>query len=262
MKILYEFIPKANFLDLAEEIHDLVDGFNITDSAGGIPAPSATTVACMLKTKYPQKIIIPMLITNYKGPVELAALASVCEAVGIEGVVPDPGDFPRYGYPIKTNKDGGSQIITDREEFERFRRSTGPAEEVRDFLRNIIKIKKLKLGCLLTSRRSVEEAFIRIRDSWDFYFFLRLEEESLLKSKELALKCKELGKSLYPYFVVETPRNKKILEKIGWPSTTTLERAEEFVHKLKDIIEGIISTCLGDLEADKELLQKLQKFRD
>jgi hypothetical protein len=78
MKVLYEFIPKSNFLELAEEIKDLLDGWNITDSASGIPAPSATAVACTLKTKYPEKIALPMLITNYKGPVEIGAVARAC----------------------------------------------------------------------------------------------------------------------------------------------------------------------------------------
>lgn len=261
MKILYEFIPRPNFLDLAEELRELVDGFNITDSAGGIPAPSSTAVACVLKTKFPQKLIIPMLITNYKGPVEIGAVASVCEGVGIDGMVPDPGDAPKYGYPIRTRRDGTCEILTEREEIERFRRNTGPAEEVREFLRNIIKIKKLKLGCLLSSRRSTEEAILRIRDTWDFCFFLRLEEESLVKLKELSLECKSLGKPIYSYFVVETPKNKKILERIGWPSTATLEKAEEFVVKLEGIVDGIIATCLGDIEGDKNLLGKLQRFR-
>jgi len=262
MKIMYEFIPKANFLDLAEEIKDLVDGFNITDSAGGIPAPSATAVACAIKIKYPQKIIIPMLITNYKGPVEIAAAASACEALDIYGMVPDPGDAPKYGYPIRTRRDGTCEMLSDKEEIERFRRATGPAEEVRDFLRNIVKIKKLKLGCLLTSRRPTEEAVARIRDAWDFCLFLRLEKASLPKLKELALECRNLGKPIYPYFVVETPRNKKILERIGWPSTTILEKAEEFLAELQGVVDGIISTCLGDIEADKKLLDKLQKFRE
>ena len=42
MKILYEFIPKLNFVEAAENVKDLIDGFNITDSASGIPAPSGT----------------------------------------------------------------------------------------------------------------------------------------------------------------------------------------------------------------------------
>ncbi|RMG04465.1 MAG: hypothetical protein D6726_03300, partial [Nitrospirae bacterium] len=128
MKILYEFIPKKNFLDLAAEIEGLLDGWNITDSASGIPAPSATAVACTLKTKYPDKIALPMLITNYKGPVEIGAVAKACDAVGIDGMVPDPGDAPRYGHAIRTRKDGNCEILTSEEEFENFRRSTGPAE--------------------------------------------------------------------------------------------------------------------------------------
>lgn len=261
MKVLYEFIPKKNFLELADEIKDLLDGWNITDSASGIPAPSAAAVACTLKTKYPDKIALPMLITNYKGPVEIAAAAKACEAVGIDGMVPDPGDAPRYGYAIKTNRDGSCELLTDPDQFENYRRSTGPAENVRDFLREVAKVNDLKLGCLVTARRPASDAIARIKEPWDFAFFLRLDEESLPKLKEVASECKNLGKAIYPYFVVETAKNKKILERIGWTSTATMENAVEFAKKLEGVVDGIIATCLGDIEGDKELLRVLQEVR-
>lgn len=261
MKVMYEFIPKSNFVELAEELKDQLDGWNITDSASGIPAPSATAVACTLKAKYPDKLSFPMLITNYKGPVEIAAVAKACEAMGIDGMIPDPGDAPKYGHPIRTTKDGNCELLSDPDEFEKFRRSTGPAEEVREFLRNVAKVNNLRLGCLITSRRPVEDAIARIQEPWDFCFFLRLVEEALPKLKEVSSECKRLGKSIYPYFVVETPKNKKILERIGWSPTTTLENAEEFAKRLEGIVDGIIATCLGDLDGDKRLLEVLQKVR-
>jgi hypothetical protein len=262
MKLLYEFVPRLEFLNSAERIKDLVDGWNITDSAGGTPAPSATTVASVLKTKYPDKIAIPMLITNYKGPVEIGAVALAAEAMGVDGMIPDPGDPPKYGHLIRTREDGSNQIISNPDEVGEYRRSTGPAEEVRNFLRNTIKVKKLKIGCLLTARRPVESAIARINEVWDFYFFLRLEEASLPKLKELSAECKRLGKPIYPYFVVETSKNKKSLERIGWPASATMETAEQFVEKLEGVVDGIIPTCLGDAAGDRELLERIQKFRE
>jgi len=37
MKILHEFVPTRKFLKFAEEVKDLVDGWNVTNSAVGIP---------------------------------------------------------------------------------------------------------------------------------------------------------------------------------------------------------------------------------
>ena len=71
MKILHEFVPTRKFLKLAEETKDLVDGWNVTDSAAGVPAPSGTVVSCLLKAKYPDKIVVPIFILHYKGPVEV-----------------------------------------------------------------------------------------------------------------------------------------------------------------------------------------------
>lgn len=261
MKLIYEFIPRLNFIESAEKVKDLVDGWNITDSAGGMPAPSGTSVACVLKQIYPDMIAIPMLITNYKGPVEIGAAVLAAESMGVEGMVPDPGDPPRYGNLIRTRQDGNLELISDPDEVLAYRRSTGPAEDARDFIRNNVKIEKVKFGCLLTARVPAESAIARIQDAWDFCFFLRLEEESLPKLKQIAAECKKLGKPIYPYFVVGTEKNQKTLERIGWPASTTMDNAEKFVGDLEGVVDGIIPTCLGDVNGDMELLEIIQKFR-
>ncbi|MBK5133089.1 hypothetical protein JJE00_01510 [Candidatus Bathyarchaeota archaeon] len=48
---------------------------------------------------------------------------------------------------------------------------------------------------------------------------------------------------------------------IGWPVTTTMDKAEEYAAKLDGLVDGIIATCAGDPKGDLELLGKLQKFR-
>jgi hypothetical protein len=261
MKILYEFIPKLDFVKSAEKVQDLIDGFNITDSASGIPAPSGTAVACVLKKMYPDKITIPMLISNYKGPVELGAAALAAEAMGVDGMLPDPGDPPKYGNLIWTKEDGSCKMLSDPAEILEYRRSTGPAEGVRDYLRNNVNISKMQFGCLLTARVPAEAAIERMKDNWDFGFFLRLEESTVPKLKEIAAECNRLGKPIYPYLVVGTPKNEKILKRIGWPASATMETVEKMVADLEGSVPGVIATCLGFVSSDIELLGKLQKFR-
>jgi len=240
MKILHEFVPTRKFLKLAEEVKDWVDGWNVTDSAAGIPAPSGTAVSCVLKTKYPDKIVIPIFILHYKGPVEVGGLALAADAVGVDGLVLTMGDVPKYGEPIKMLRS---------------------SEEARNFLRTNVRLKNLKLGCLLTARRPVEDSIARVRDDWDFAFFMRLEDKSFPILEQIAKECKRLNKPIYSYFLVKTPKNEEIIKMIGWPVTTTMDQVEDYVAKLEGIVDGIIATCAGDHEGDKELLKKLQKFR-
>jgi len=260
MKLLYEFIPRLSFVESAAKVADLVDGWNITDSAGGRPAPSGTAVACVLKQIYPDKIALPMLIMNYKGAVEIGADALAAEAMGVDGMIPDPGDPPAYGNLIKMAEDGGSELLTDADEILAYRRSLA-SEPVKDYLRNTVKVSKVQLGCLLTARVPAELAIERLKNGWDFCFFLRLEEESVSKLKEIATECKKLGKPIYPYFCVGTEKNKRVLDMIGWPATTDMDGAEDFVARLDGVVDGVIATCLGDAAGDLELLQRLQKFR-
>jgi len=253
MKILHEFVPTRKFLKMAEETKDLVDGWNVTDSAAGIPAPSGTAVGCVLKTKYPDKVVIPIFILNYKGPVEVGALALAAEAVGLDGIAMSMGDEPKYGDPL------------------------GPkywkrTEDARDFLRNEVKIRTLKLGCLLSPRPwrerygvrgfSARDMVERVKTGWDFAFFMRLTEETLPLLAEVSRELKNANIPLYTYFLIETPRNVEILRRIGWSPTTTIDKAVEFAEKLEGLVDGIIATCAGDYQGDLELLKALQKLRE
>ena len=240
MKILNEFVPTRKFLKLAEEIKDLVDGWNVTDSAAGFPAPSGTAVSCVLKSKYPEKEIVPIFILHYKGPVEVGGLALAADVMGVDGLAVTMGDVPKFGEPIKMLKS---------------------SEEARDFLRTNVKLKNLKLGCLLTARRSVEETVERAKGAWDFIYFMRLEDKTFPILEQVAKECKKMNKPIYAYFLVGTPKNVETVKMIGWPVTTTMENVEKTAAKLDGLVDGIIATCAGDAEGDKEMLQKLQKFR-
>ena len=125
MKILNEFVPTRKFLKLAEEVKDLVDGWNVTDSAAGMPAPSGTVVSCVLKTEYPDKLVVPIFILHYKGPVEVGGLALAADAIGLDGLVLTMGDVPEYGEPIKMLKS---------------------SEDALEFLRTNVRLKNLQNG--------------------------------------------------------------------------------------------------------------------
>jgi hypothetical protein len=240
MKILNEFVPTRKFLKLADELKDLVDGWNVTDSAAGFPAASGTVVSCVLKTKYPEKIIVPIFILHYKGPVEVGGLALAADIIGLDGLAVTMGDKPHYGEPIKM---------------------LPSSEAARDFIRTEVKTKNLKLGCLLTARRSIEETLERVREPWDFVYFMRLQDSSFEALKAVSAECKKLNKPLFAYFLVGTAKNVKTVEMIGWPTAATMETVEEKALQLVGLVDGIIATCAGDAEGDKLMLQKLQKFR-
>ncbi len=240
MKVLNEFVPTRKFLKVAEEIKDLVDGWNVTDSAAGFPAASGTAVSCVLKSKYPEKEIVPVFVLHYKGPVEVGGLALAADIMGVDGLAITMGDAPKYGEPIKMLKS---------------------SEEARDFLRTNVKLKNLKLGCLLTARKTLEETLERVRATWDFIYFMRLEDKTFPMLEHIAAECKRLNKPIYAYFLVGTPKNVETVKMIGWPVAATMDTVEEKAAKLEGIVDGIIATCAGDAEGDKEMLQKLQKFR-
>jgi hypothetical protein len=240
MKILNEFVPTRKFLKLADELKDLVDGWNVTDSAAGYPAASGVVVSCLLKNKYPEKYVCPIFILHYKGPVEVGGLALASDIIGLDGLAVTMGDKPKFGEPIKM---------------------LPSSEAARDFIRTNLKTKNLKLGCLLTARRSLDETLARVREPWDFIYFMRLEDKSFDTLKAVSAECKKLNKPLFAYFLVGTEKNVETVKMIGWPTAATMETVEEKASQLVGLVDGIIATCAGDAEGDKLMLQKLQKFR-
>ncbi len=241
MKILNEFVPTRKFLKLADELKDLVDGWNVTDSAAGFPAASGVVVSCLLKNKYPEKYVCPIFILHYKGPVEVGGLALASDIIGLDGLAVTMGDKPKYGEPITMLPN---------------------SEAARDFIRNTVKTKNLKLGCLVTARRTIEETLCRVREPWDFVYFMRLQDSSFEALKAVSAECKKLNKPLFAYFLVGTAKNVETVKMIGWPTAATMETVEEKASQLVGLVDGIIATCAGDAEGDKLMLQKLQKFRN
>jgi len=73
MKILNEFVPTRKFFKLADELKDLVDGWNVTDSAAGFPAPSGVVVSCLLKNKYPENMSVQSSSSTIKAQLKLEA---------------------------------------------------------------------------------------------------------------------------------------------------------------------------------------------
>src|SRR4030042_6688055 len=206
MKILNEFVPTRKFRKLADELKDLVDGWNVTDGAAGFPAPSGVVVSCLLKYKYPEKYVCPIFILKYKGPVEVGGLALASDIIGLDGLAVTMGDNPKFGQPIK--------ILPS-------------SEEARDFIRNSVKTKNLKLGCLLTARRSIEETLQRVREPWDFVYFMRLTDDSFEALKAVSAECKKLNKPLFAYFLVGTAKNIETVKMIGWPTAAPMATVEE-----------------------------------
>src|SRR3972149_9898614 len=129
------------------------------------------------------------------------------------------GVVPKYGAPIKMLKS---------------------SEEARDFLRTNVKLKNIKLGCLLTARRSVEETIERAKGAWDFIYFMRLEDKTFPILEQVAKECKRLNKPIYAYFLVGTPKNVETVKMIGWPVTTTMDHVEEYAAKLEGLVDGKI----------------------
>jgi hypothetical protein len=160
--------------------------------------------------------------------------------MGVNGLAITMGDKPKFGEPITM---------------------LPSSEAARDWLRTNVKLKNIKLGCLLTARRSVEETIARAKGAWDFIYFMRLEDKSFPILEQVAKECKKINKPIYAYFLVGTPNNVETVKMIGWPTAATMDTVVEKAAKLEGLVDGIIATCAGDAEGDKVMLQKLQQFR-
>jgi len=162
-----------------------------------------------------------------------------------------PGDEPRYGEPL------GSKY---------WRRT----EDAKDFLKNEIKIRTTKLGCLLSPRPrrverygtkefNIDDMINRVKSGWDFALFMRLTEETLPALEQLSRGIRELklNVSLYTYVLIGTPRNADTLKQIGWTPTTKPDNVREFLERIDGLVDGVIITAAGDYQGELEVLKKI-----
>ncbi len=209
--------------------HGLVDCFDVPESPLGYPGINSVASCVYLKTRYGICCFAHVRLYDVN-TIALHSLAKAAETFGIDGLVLTMGDRPKIGSTV-------NELNT-----------ISAINSLRERNHNI------RIGALLSLRYTLNDIINRLRISADFFLVLRLSLETLDKYRKVYKIAKDLGKELYPYLIIATDSNRKILSKINQPYIE-INEVEEFLNEIKYYVDGIILSVPLEREKLRNILE-------
>ncbi len=234
-RIIVEVPPtrtREKFLERISIIEKCVKSLDLPDAPLGIPAIHPIALASIALSRGFDTIThLRLYDVNTVGFKELVYAA---KALGVDNLVILHGDKPSEG-----------SIVSDLE-----------SEEAVSIIKKDPVVSSLRIGLLLSLRYPREEVIKRLDSSADFFLVLRAEpgkDYSWIRDE-----AKRRRKKLYAYLIIETSRNKDLIERrLAGQPRCRVERAETCILELLRFFDKIILSLPGDYEFFPNLLGKL-----
>ncbi len=238
MELLVELVPTKRFLEVARAIASYVDGFDIPEAPMGIPRPSSIVIGTVLRQAlgYNYKVIAHVRLSDVN-PVALASLVMGAELAELDGVLITVGDRPAYGTFV-------NQVYTD---------------QAVEFLRNDIGV-RIALGAILSLRYDLNAISSRVRKPFDFFHAMRVSRNNIDMLSRVSEMVSSLGKKLYAYVIVATPRNREFIESKLKQPFIRIDELRDFVDYVKDLVSGVVISCPLDREGRIEAVKLLHRI--
>ncbi len=238
MELLVELVPTKRFLEVARAVASYVDGFDIPEAPMGMPRPNSIIVGTLLRQAlgYDYKVIAHARLGDVN-PVALASLIMGAELAELDGVLITVGDRPAYGTFV-------NQMYTD---------------QAVEFLRNDIGI-RIALGAILSLRYDLNAISSRVRKPFDFFHAMRVSRNSIDVLSRVSEMVSSLGKKLYAYLIVATPRNREFVESELRQPFIEINELRSFVEDIRDLVSGVIVSCPLDREGRIEAVKLLHRI--
>ncbi len=212
---------------------ELSDGVDIPESPLGIPHPNAVAVATYLKGVYGVRVF-PHVRLRDLGEVGLISMAYAARILGIDALVLLQGE-------------GGGRSCSER-----------TTEEAVEYVRSFKGLEELRVGGILTLKYPAEKIVKRGLSSLDFFLVMRYSGALSTELKEVLERIRAAGKKLYVYVLVETERNREVVESIGQPFVKDVD-VPAFVEDAEEFFDGAIISVPKDREGMRMLLEVVRK---
>ncbi len=238
MELLIELVPTRSFMKVARAVASYVDGFDVPEAPMGIPRPSSVVIGTVLRQAlgYGYKVIAHVRLGDVN-PVALASLVMGAEIAELDGVLITVGDRPAYGTFV-------NQMYTDR---------------AVEFLRNDVGV-RISLGAILSLRYDFNAIGSRVRKLFDFFHVIRVSRNSIDALSRVSEMVAALGKKLYTYIIVATPRNREFIESELRQPFIEISELRDFVDYIRDLVSGVIVSCPLDKEGRIEAVKLLHRI--
>ncbi|MEB3860963.1 MAG: methylenetetrahydrofolate reductase [Desulfurococcales archaeon] len=232
MELVAELDGGSGLEEWAVRLSRYYDWLDIPDSPMGKPGPHSLLAACTLQARHGLRVIphVRLYDVTYTG---FKAIAKTLAMTGIRRVVVLRGDPPRRGSRVE---------------------DLAP-EEAMEILRS--KAPQVEVGLLLSMRKEWSMIEERLDQGPDFVLVLHYRAKGWEGMERLAREASRRDVKLIPYLVVTTRRNVSITSRLGNHSLVDESRVPEEAARLGRLVEGILFSAPGDLEALWRIAERL-----
>lgn len=229
LETLFELEPVKRLDELerrVERLDGLVDWVDVPDSPMGKPSISAPVISAWIRARAKYLGVIPHIRVVDHNLLAIKSITKTLALLGVNRVVYLRGD------PVPDIKGG----IAPEE-------ALGMARKY-----------GLSPGLIISMRRSVEEISERLSRGPDFALLLNLDTRKIDSLKQIRRGHSNVR--LYPYVVLRTSRNRKVLSKVT-TLTLSYDEALELVSASKPYIDGVLVSSPGDFEGGLKLVSMI-----
>ncbi len=222
MEIIAEITPTPHrdlFLKRLQLLRPLVERVDIPESPGGKPTAHSLAAGALAKQTGLEPIVHIRLVDLNK--TALKSLLGGAKLLDVKHVVLLQGDPPAEGKPV-------NQITTEEA---------------------VAEAKKMGLtaGALLSLKREYRQ---RLQIGADFYLALHFTHPNQLK---------DLPPSVYPYLLVKTEKNGRLIDRLRQEAVTPQE-ALQLAKQLTEVTPAVVLTVPGDFDTLHKLARELKKL--
>lgn len=240
MLIIAELEPARKKEKLERYVKNLaanVDAIDIPEVPMGRPVASASIIAAHFKAIYVDVEFIPHIRVIDLNRVGLLSLLAGLHVAEIKEAVLLRGDDPVEGRKVEDIN----------------------VEEAARLAKIRLRDKRPRLGAMLSMRYPFEKIEERMKADLEFFMVLRgLHDYDKLTRVSRA--ARRLGKKLYAYVIIGSNRNIDTLRSmLGGQPVYRIEEVEHVVERLSPLVDGIILSSPGDMEAIVEAAQRLSR---
>ena len=205
-------------------------GIDIPESPLGNPSINSVVVGSILKSSFPESIVFSHLrLIDVSRVMFLSLLSAASELSGIDALFLTMGEGKERRIASKISTEEAYKIAEEHGLEER-------------------------LGAIISLRYSLSEIEKRLGSGFKKFLVLRLSQGNMDKFAEVSRLAMRRKVELYPYIIVKTEKNEKVLEQLGQPSLSPSE-LPDMLKAIEKRADGAVISTAGDLKSLRAIWQ-------
>jgi len=215
------FRSRDSIEKLVPRLRGRVEAFDLPENPLGLPMPSSIPLSVYLSLGYGVDVVPHIRLIDHN-ELGLISLVQGLYLSGVDKILLTMGDRPSIGRSICG-----------------WRRSEEAVEWIKRY------VPEMRVGLIISLNYPLEMMMERLRSRADFYYVMYLSGKTMDKYDALISEATKIGKTIIPYVIIRTRKNKDIVEHLGQPSID-IDDLEAWTAMMRGKADALLLSVPGD----------------